>query len=271
MLIDAINVIIPPDLSQYIEFILIDRISKTTGDHPYIVLPQPSLVLGFQYKGHLNKFNNSNYEKLKTNGLSGLQTSYRVFKGEPDTKNIIIKFHPWGAMAFFSVPLHQFTNKALSLDDLVQQQIINTLEDQLLFATTYEEIIDYIFAFLRYLLKVRILKHNPLQLKEIINLIQKNQPLNNIQKAIGFSERKLERYCKEVIGLTPKTLSRLIRFHKISNLLQRNIPITTILENFPYYDQAHFINEFKSFAGVAPGQFIQSSTNTLSDFYNTLP
>lgn len=270
MLNDTINVTIPPDLIQYIESIFIDKMSNTVRDPHYIVLPHPSLVLGFQYRGHLNKLNNGCYEKLKPSGLSGLQTSYRVLKAEPDTKNIIIKFHPWGAMAFFPIPLHQFTNQALSLNDLVQQQIISTVEDQLLSATTYEEIIDYLFAFLRYLLKVRTLKHNPLQLKEIINLIQKNQSLSNIQEAIGFSERKLERYCKEVIGLSPKTLSRLIRFHKISNLLQKNIPITKILETVPYYDQAHFINEFKSFAGVSPGQFIQSSTNTLSDFYNTL-
>lgn len=73
----------------------------------------------------------------------------------------------------------------------------------------------------------------------------------------NLSTRQLERVFREHVGLGPKTYSRLVRFDRAARgIASRG---TTAWTHFAlthgYTDQAHFVNEFKEFAGVTPAQF----------------
>ena len=71
---------------------------------------------------------------------------------------------------------------------------------------------------------------------------------------LNISARRLERHFLEHVGMTPKLFSRLVRFDRaVRDLTGRG---TTSWSQFAlahgYTDQAHFINEFREFAGVTP-------------------
>jgi AraC-like DNA-binding protein len=80
--------------------------------------------------------------------------------------------------------------------------------------------------------------------------------INDVLQIANISERSLERYFKNYIGLSPKFYSRVIRFSNIFNLVQKNsfnwLDVAYIAG---FYDQAHFIKNFKEFTGEEPSKY----------------
>jgi AraC-like DNA-binding protein len=73
----------------------------------------------------------------------------------------------------------------------------------------------------------------------------------------AMSSRQLRRLFLEEMGLTPKHFCRVIRFrHSLPRLHgTRRGDWTKVALDCGYYDQAHFINEFREFSGYTPGEF----------------
>lgn len=71
----------------------------------------------------------------------------------------------------------------------------------------------------------------------------------------GLSPRQLRRYFERYVGGTAKAFSQVVRFQHVLHAQ----PLTQTLRKDPvffdlgYYDQAHFIKEFKQFYGATPG------------------
>ncbi len=79
----------------------------------------------------------------------------------------------------------------------------------------------------------------------------------------GLSVRHFRRLCLERAGVSPKYLSRILRFRKAAERITRLRGLAQpswadFAVACGYYDQAHFIREFQEFAGCTPGRFLQS-------------
>lgn len=74
---------------------------------------------------------------------------------------------------------------------------------------------------------------------------------------LNLSPRQLERHFLTHVGLSPKLFSRLVRFDRVvRDLPARGVTSwTDFALAHGYTDQAHFINEFKEFAGVSPAAY----------------
>jgi AraC-like DNA-binding protein len=82
------------------------------------------------------------------------------------------------------------------------------------------------------------------------------------------SRRQLERRFANTVGLSPKQLAKIIRLqHTLKNLEQKqfNNLASLAVEN-GYFDQAHFIKDFKEFTGITPKQFYADSLKMSSLF-----
>jgi AraC-like DNA-binding protein len=91
-----------------------------------------------------------------------------------------------------------------------------------------------------------------------IEIILKNFGVVDIEKDLdtGISQRQLRRLFEFYIGGTAKTFSKVVRFQ---NILRAKPSIQSLRQNklffnAGYYDQAHFIKEFRNFYGVTPGK-----------------
>ncbi|MCE7065823.1 helix-turn-helix domain-containing protein [Dyadobacter sp. CY326] len=90
-----------------------------------------------------------------------------------------------------------------------------------------------------------------------LSIILKNYGLINVETDLntGISPRQLRRLFTYYIGDTAKTFSKVVRFQ---NILRAKPSQQSLRENKlffdGYYDQAHFIKEFKNFYGVTPGR-----------------
>lgn len=92
--------------------------------------------------------------------------------------------------------------------------------------------------------------------QKALNIILKNGGVVNVQLDldIGLSQRHLRRYFEYYIGDTAKTFSQVVRFQNILNAKPsvQSLRQNKIFFDHGYYDQAHFIKEFRNFYGVTP-------------------
>ncbi len=79
---------------------------------------------------------------------------------------------------------------------------------------------------------------------------------------LNVSARRLERNFLTHVGMSPKLFSRLVRFDRaVRDLGARGAtPWSQFALAHGYTDQAHFINEFREFAGVTPAEFAKESS-----------
>ncbi|WP_054533043.1 AraC family transcriptional regulator [Herpetosiphon geysericola] len=74
-----------------------------------------------------------------------------------------------------------------------------------------------------------------------------------------LSLSQFERQFRQITGITPKQLARLIRFEQVRDRLvqQPMQSIAALAADLGYSDQAHLLHEFRHFAGLTPRQFCQ--------------
>jgi len=82
-----------------------------------------------------------------------------------------------------------------------------------------------------------------------------------------ISERSLERFFRHHVGLTPKYFSRIIRFSNIFKLIEKGDPSWVDVAYLTgYYDQSHFIRDFKAFTGEEPSKYLFEHP-TIANFF----
>jgi AraC-like DNA-binding protein len=82
-------------------------------------------------------------------------------------------------------------------------------------------------------------------------------PVEAVAKRLQISSRHLERKFTERIGISPKQLCRVFRIKNVLiNLKAAECDWASFAVACGYFDQAHFIHEFKSFTGKSPMRYL---------------
>ena len=77
-------------------------------------------------------------------------------------------------------------------------------------------------------------------------------PVDRLGESAGVSERQFRRRCLEDAALTPKLLSRILRFRKAQALLAAGHEGADVAVKCGYFDQSHLIAEFRKLSGSTP-------------------
>ena len=93
--------------------------------------------------------------------------------------------------------------------------------------------------------------------------------IDALSESLCISNRGLQKLFKKHIGMSPSYYRKIIRFNKAVRLLSMNSEssLTQISYACGYFDQAHFIKDFREFGGLSPSEFLRYKANR-SDFYN---
>jgi AraC-like DNA-binding protein len=92
---------------------------------------------------------------------------------------------------------------------------------------------------------------------ELVHAARGTKRIDSLVSDLNVSSRRLERNFLAHVGMSPKLFSRLVRFDRtVRDLATRgNVPWSQFALAHGYTDQAHFINEFREFAGITPAEF----------------
>jgi len=97
-----------------------------------------------------------------------------------------------------------------------------------------------------------------------------NLTVEDLARETNISYRTIHRIFTEKLGICPKEYLRIVRFNKVCSLLKKYpfINWTELALSCGYYDQSHFIHEFKNFMKVCPEEFI---TRLKNNYYDAHP
>jgi AraC-like DNA-binding protein len=83
--------------------------------------------------------------------------------------------------------------------------------------------------------------------------------INAIAARYGITSRYLNKLIHQHTGLTPIAFQKIRRFQFSLRLIgKQNQPLTAIAYDCGYFDQAHFIKDFKSFTGLTPSAYLKN-------------
>jgi len=244
---------IPADiLKPYIKYFVI---SESENEQTYRVLPDTSLVIGVQYRGKLSQLFNDRENMLSTFGITGLQDTYRLFKNSANTGTVLIYFKETGAAAFFTQPVNELFSQSISLDNFFSASLLEQIQEQLSEAYTDKQRIQVIELFLTAQLKVIT---EDLLVAAAVSLIRQSKGIIRIKDLaaqLNTSQSPLEKRFRKIVGASPKKFASIVRLQSLINGFNGRRNLTEKSYENGYYDQAHFIKDFKAFTGETPEKF----------------
>lgn len=180
-----------------------------------------------------------------------------------------IRFFPHSAACFFNESMEQFNDGVFDLEDVIGNAV-KQLHEQLLASGTITRKIELIESFLIKRLQLFDKKSTKLSLiSSVMHDLQRDDTIVNIEvmaSRYGISARYLQKLFLHYSGLTPHLFRKINRFRKSLYLVSSNNgSLTTIAHHCGYFDQSHFIKDFKKFTGTLPSCFQpESSTEVLA-------
>lgn len=81
--------------------------------------------------------------------------------------------------------------------------------------------------------------------------------IEELAEETGYSTRYLRKKFEEFVGISPKLFSQIVRFqNSVSMLLEDNTSdVLDVVAEYGYYDQSHFISQFRKFSNLTPTRF----------------
>lgn len=175
-----------------------------------------------------------------------------------------VRIHPAAVKALLRVPNGVFANAVTDLE-LIDKDF-TTLWHQLAEAKNFRE---RIFLMEEWLIK----KTDTVTKREsALSLFLDNAtiPSSVTQLAATFyySPRQLQRKAQELFGMPSEALVRYKRYLQAARLLHHsNESLTSVGYECNYFDQAHFIREFKQYTGITPGVYRKQKSDLPLHFF----
>lgn len=169
-----------------------------------------------------------------------------------------VRFRHGGLAPFISMPVSILINEVIQAENVMGNEI-NELTFQLFESDRHTSGINLIQTFLANKI------HNDVGTRQALQLISwvkesGSLPLNCLSERTGVHYKKLERIFSQYTGYNPKNFTRVIRFYSaLRQMKTKQLSLTDIGLNGGYYDQPHFIRDFKAFTGKSPSEFSTES------------
>lgn len=179
-----------------------------------------------------------------------------------------LRFHPNGFLPFATLPIKEMENTAVSLERLFGEDG-QKIEQEILTATSTSERIKQIEKFLlNKLTDTETIDRIVKSTVETILTANGQLSVDELSKKTNINRRQLERKFSTAIGLSPKQLSKTVRLQATLKMLLNNkfSSLTALAYENEYYDQAHFIKDFKDLTGFTPKEFYGNNLKMTSFF-----
>ena len=172
---------------------------------------------------------------------------------------LAICFFPGMAYKFFHLPMNMLSDTTTALEDIwtdlaatIEDKLANVQNNNVRAAIAQQHLTTFLAAGQHDQQVANCLQQ--------VELLEKLPTVKQLVDSTGLSQRQLSRRFQHVVGLSPKEYLRVYRFIRSLRYL-KNYPASSLTEiayKSRYYDQAHFIRDYKDYTGHTPGEVVLS-------------
>jgi AraC-like DNA-binding protein len=186
----------------------------------------------------------------------GVQSSYVAATGPATCLQVNVT--PLGAHMLFGLAMHELANEVVALENALPRDLV-TLAAELEDAACWEARFALLDATLaRRLAAARGPSSDVEWAWNMLGRTHGRAPIGWICDRLGRSRRHLAARFREQVGLTPKTVARIMRFDRAVALVGRgDVDLAEVAFECGYFDQAHLNRDFREFAGSSPSVFMR--------------
>jgi AraC-like DNA-binding protein len=190
--------------------------------------------------------------------VSGIKTGFMDVNAPEFMHCIGIRFHVGGMKKLFDISPAELTDDDYELDLLISRSLAFNIHEKLAECKTTVERFDLLG---RLLIKkiIRSEKDNASEniVKEI--LAKPFLPVRSLEKETGYSRQYLHRVFKSSTGISIKKYQQLSRVSSVlKSLNSQGGKLTGVAYSNGYFDQSHFINDFKQLTGYSPASYLST-------------
>jgi len=237
-----------------------------------LIVPNGMVKLTIPFRNGVSGKNKEMFHLSKESSITliGIGDTPAIVDIEHDAPsgNIGIEFSPVGAYRLFQLRQSELKNRIFLLEEVLGK---SAREIQGIIANT-ECVNDKIQVIQKYLIKLLSKSEPDPILNYCLSQIKNSKgsvTVMELERKTGYSGRWLYEKFIEKVGLSPKGFSSVVRFMKFYENRAKNPGADFFNENIYdyFYDQAHFIKEFKRFTGLPPIKFVKSENAFGKIFY----
>ena len=194
--------------------------------------------------------------------LSGAHSRYAIIDTQEQQTVAGVTFKPGGAAAFLAAPSDEITNVHVSLGDVWRPRDAARVRERLLEANGPDAKLDALHAEMAGAVRRAALHPAVAYALGVFGRAPCHTSIGSVTDAIGISPRRFIECFRAQVGLTPKTYYRVRRFQRALGAATagRAVDWTEVALSAGYYDQAHFIHDFRAFSGITPTVYLASRT-----------
>lgn len=251
------NYIPHPALHEFIACLLVCTNHLEQGEKhvfsPFPPNPQQSIIFYIDDLCEIQDFNSGEINVTPPCMIVGPHLKRINSRMGIHHRMVYVGFKPGGLFRLLGIPMKELFDGAFDATELIGNNI-RYINEQLKDAKEFEEMKNIVECFLlSMLLQLRAKQPFDAAIQQLL-ISHGNIAIDKIANLSCLGVRQFERKCYEKIGMSPKIYARLMRFSRAYRMreMNPNLSWTHIAHTAGYYDQMHFIRDFKTFAGVTP-------------------
>ncbi len=214
----------------------------------------PEMIFHYKDPYHINI--TGQWEQQDNYLIAGQIRNYFYLKNSDESGMFAIKFQPTALSLLFGIKMNTIADTVIPVNTK-HYKFLQSLIDIAISPYSFEEKIRKVENWFK-----KFLSKKPIAIshyeKAIATILNQNgqMHLEEFNEQNALSNRGLERYFKKHVGLTPKFFIRIVRFSYIFKLVQNTeFNWSDIAYLAGFYDQSHFIKNFKEFTGENPSNY----------------
>ncbi len=233
--------------------------ARSGGIRPFAVALFPSLTFYLGVRGEAFEYSTRRTRVLpRVIALGPCDHRVADLIDTGHNRNFTVVFEPTGFFRLFHLSPAEILNYAYDCRDVLGEDIAG-LHDRLCETSEPQEMVRIVEA----VLLQRLATASPRSaMQRAAGMLFHDPGISNLSvvaSSLGLSDRSWRRHFVSEIGVTPKRYLRMLRFRRAVSLKRESPDLswTRVCLEAGYYDQSHFIAEFREMGGAAPSEFMR--------------
>lgn len=193
--------------------------------------------------------------------VAGVHTGYVVIDTAALDSLLGVHFRPAGAFAFLGgAPVEEFRNQDVPLEAVWTRGEVADLRERAALAATPACKFKVLEAALLARLAAGPSQESPSAVSYAVNRLERAphiETVGSVADQTGLSTRRLGELFHRHVGIAPKVFCRIKRFRLAVERMNAGSEIrwADLAADCGFYDQSHFLREFRDFSGMNPNEY----------------